>query len=168
MDNTQIYAAGIGTSFVLLALINFGSWVKSFLERLSTWVNKYLVYSQALGRHRYVGPWSPADVALHCSYIAINALCMCFKTDSVQTAGLRAGTLSLINAIPFFASFNTSFTADILGIRLATYLLIHRAAGIMSVILLLSHVLIALASRDDFPLNVSENLWGLIVRYAAS
>lgn len=168
MNNTQLYAIGIGASFVLVALSNLSSSFRYLLERSSAWVDRYLVYPQVLGRHRYIGPWSPADVVLHCSYVAINALCMCFKADSVRTAGLRAGVLSLINAIPFFAGFDMSFMADILGIRLATYRLIHRSAGIMSAVLVLSHVVIALASQADFALNVSGNLWGLIVRYIAA
>ena len=83
MDNTQIYAAGIGASFVLIALVSLGSCVKYLLERSSMWVDRYFVYAQALGRHRYIGPWSLADVVLHCSYVAVNALCMCFKADSI-------------------------------------------------------------------------------------
>ena len=168
MDNAKAYAIGIGSGFVLLILINFSPHVRLFMKKTSIWTNKYFAYPELVRRHRYIGPWSPADVVLQMCYVAINVFCLSFKTTSVQMAGLRAGTLSLVNMIPLFAGFHISFIADILGIRLALYRLIHRSAGTMSIILLVLHVLTAIASRNAFPLQVVENLWGLIVSYTTS
>jgi hypothetical protein len=170
MDSTQIYAIGVGAVFVSLILVNkfISSCVKPkpFMKTISVLARRYFAYPELIRRHRYLGPWSPADVVMQLSYVAVNVFCL--KTTSVQMAGLRAGTLSLVNMIPLLASLHISFIADILGIRLASYQRIHRLAGIMSSFLLVLHVLTVFTSRTAFPLHVVENLWGLIVSFTDS
>jgi hypothetical protein len=89
----------------------------------------------------------------------VNAFCIGFKVADIQSAGLRAANLSLINMIPLFAGPHLSYLADILGVPLRAYRRIHRAGGMMSFFLLIFHVLTVIATRTAFPLRVTENTW---------
>jgi hypothetical protein len=103
-------------------------------------------------------------VVLQLLYTTINVFYLSFKTASIRIAGSRAGTLSLANMIMLFAGLHLSFLADILGIRLTLYRLIHRSAGTMSVSLLVFHILTTTASRSVFPLYVVDNIWRSFLR----
>jgi hypothetical protein len=167
MEITQLYAIAAGGILLLLMLINFRSYIEAFLSAVSLPASKHLTYPRIIHRHRYFGPWSRADVIIQLVYITVNTFCVGFRVPDVSTAGLRAANLSLINMVPNFAGSHLSFLADIVGVPLSTYQQIHRSSGIMSVLLLLFHVLTIIGSRTPFPLQVAENLWGLIVSHSS-
>lgn len=167
MEITQLYAIAVGGILLLLMLINFRPYIEAFLRAVSLPASKHLIYPQIIHRHRYFGPWSRADVIIQLVYITVNTFCVVFRVPDVSMAGLRAANLSLINMVPNFAGSHLSFLADILGVPLSTYQQIHRSSGIMSVLLLLFHVLTILGCRTPFPLQVAENLWGLIVSHSS-
>lgn len=168
MEITQIYGIAIGGVLVLLVLLNLRPHLEAFLEAVSLLVSKHLTYPRIVDRHRYFGPWSRADVVLPLFYTTANIFCVSFRAPSMLTAGLRAADLSLINMVLNFAGFHLCLLADILGVSLSTYKRIHRSSGIMSVSLLLFHILTIVWSRNPFPLQVVENLWGLIVSYSSN
>jgi hypothetical protein len=163
MDTTQIYAIAAGSIFFCLLLLRTRRYIKPFLKIVNVQASQYLIYPQLIHRHRYLGPWSWADVLLVLSYIAINMFSIGFKSPSVHAASLRAADLSLINLVPALAGPHLSFLADIFGLSLTTYRRIHRSFGIMSCFLVSLHVFTMIASRVPFPLHKVENLWGLIV-----
>lgn len=163
MEITQVYAIAAGSVFLIVIFVNLRPYITQCLEILSLMTSKYLVYPQIIHRHRYLGPWSLADVLLHLIYITVNVLCVSFKASSIWIAGLRAANLSLINIIPLFAGPHLSFIADLLGVYLSTFQRLHRVTGIMSSALLVFHVLTVVATQHSFPLRVLENMWGLIV-----
>jgi hypothetical protein len=165
MEITQLYAIAAGGILLFLILVNFRPYIEAFLRAVSLQASKYLTYPQIIHRHQYFGPWSRADVIFRLFYITVNTFCVGFRVPDVSTAGLRAANLSLINMVPNFAGPHLSFVADILGVPLSTYQQIHRSSGIMSVSLVLFHVLTIIGSRNPFPLQVAENLWGLIVSH---
>ncbi|KAF2258055.1 hypothetical protein CC78DRAFT_538086 [Lojkania enalia] len=162
MEITQLYAIAAGGILLALMLVNSRPYIEAFLRAVSLPVSKHLTYPRIIHRHRYFGPWSRADVIFQLFYIMANSFCVGFRVPDVSTAGLRAANLSLINMVPNFAGSHLSFLADILGVPLSTYQQIHRSSGIMSVSLLIFHVLTIIGSRNPFPLQVAENLWGLI------
>jgi hypothetical protein len=166
MEITQLYAIAAGGILLFLVLINIRPYVEAFLRAVSLPVSKHLTYPRIIHRCRYFGPWSRADVIIQLFYIAVNMFCVGFRVPNISTAGLRAANLSLINMVPNYAGSHLGFLADILGIPLSAYQRIHRSSGVMSVLLLLFHVLTILGSRTPFPLPVTENLWGLIVRHS--
>lgn len=167
MEITQLYAISVGGILLFFMLVNFRPYIEAFLRAVSLPASKHLTYPRIIHRHRYLGPWSRADVVLQLFYITVNTFCVGFGFPDVLTAGLRAANLSLINMVPNFAGSHLSFLADILGIPLSTYRQIHRSSGIMSVSLLIFHVLTIIGSRNPFPLQVAENLWGLIVSHSS-
>ena len=165
---TEAYTIAMGGFFGLLILWNLRYHIAQFLESLSLWVSKLFVYPQLIDRHRYIGPWSPADVVLQLAYIIANGYCVItYKPESIRLVGVRAANLSLINLFPLFVGPYLSFLTDIFGISLSAFRRLHRSAALMSSALLLCHVLTIFATRTSFPLHVVKNRWGLIVSYSA-
>jgi hypothetical protein len=165
MEITLAFAIAVGGIFLSLALYKLRHRIRQFLEGFSLWTYKHFVYPQCLRRHRYLGPWSRADVLLQLIYIAVHVVCLRVKVSSISEAGLRAANLSLINLIPLFSGPSFNVLTDLLGISLGMFRRFHRLAGVMSFVLLVFHVITVLASRTSFSLHVPENLWGLIVSF---
>lgn len=153
----------MGGVFGIYFLIAILPYLMPFMEKISLLAFKHLIYRHFLRRHRFLGPWTPADILIQLVYIAINSYCLGFWESPISRAGLRAGNLSLINMMPLFLGPHLSFPASLFGVSLDTYRLVHRSAGLMSVILLLFHVLTAVAVGTAFPLSESANRNGLIV-----
>jgi hypothetical protein len=163
MDISQAYASIIGGSFCLLLLINSPPLIVRFVRYLSPLVSKHLIYRYVLHQHRLLSPWSRAGVLVQLIYIVGNIFCFSFQASTILQAGLRAGILSIINLIPLFAGPHLSTLADLLGVTLSTFLQIHRSAGVMAVLLAVFHVLVAVASRPSFALDLPQNLFAVIV-----
>lgn len=88
--------------------------------------------------------------------------CFEFWDTTISQAGLRAGTLAMINLIPLFAVPHLSTLADLLGVTLSTFRQIHRSAGVMAVMLTIFHLLVMIASQPSFPLDLPQNKFAVI------
>jgi hypothetical protein len=163
MDISQAYAIVVGGSFCLLLLINGLPLIARLVRYLSPLVSKHLIYRYVLHRHRLLGPWSRAGVLVQLIYVAGNVCCFKFWDTTISQAGLRAGTLAMINLIPLFAVPHLGTLADLLGVTLSTFRQIHRSAGVMAVVLTIFHVLVMIASQPSFPLDLPQNKFAVIV-----
>ncbi len=168
MDAPLFYAIAAGGSLVLLLLINFAAHLTRFLGPCRTLVRKYFLLPMLVGRHRFLGPWTTAQVSFQLVYLAANIFCASFRVSTAKQASVRAGHLSLINMIPAYFGFHLSFICDMLGVSLATYRLFHASTGTMSVLLGLLHVLIHAAGKPSVKVGESWQMFGLIVSDAAS
>ncbi|KAF3031694.1 hypothetical protein E8E12_001720 [Didymella heteroderae] len=128
-------------------------------------VLRYIVYPQLLPRLRFAGPWSPGGVFIQLIFASTNAFCVGFRAISIQDAGWRAAQLSLINLIPAYGGPHLSFLADVFGLSLSSFRLIHRSAGVMSLPLLGFHIATAMSAGTSFPLDVASNMSGLILAH---
>ena len=165
MEITLGYAIGLGSVLITLAFINLLSsfpYSTSFAPHFLRQAFRYLTYPYLVRRHRFLGPWTRADVIIQLAYITSNSFCLGFRS-SIAKAGLRAGSLSLINLIPLFLGPHLGFLADILGVSLSTFRHLHRSAGLMSSGLVLFHALIVIISRTAFALHGVKNLSGVVV-----
>jgi hypothetical protein len=165
MEITLAFAIALGGIFLSLALFKLRHRIRQFLKAFSLWTYKHFVYPPLVRRHRYLGPWSRADILLQAVYIGANAYCLRFWEPPISMVGRRAGNLSLINLIPLLSSLSFNVLTDLLGISLGTFRQFHRLAGVMSFAFLVFHVVTAMASQPSFPLHVPENLWGVIVSF---
>ena len=149
MEITQIYAivvAGLAFAFLLGTLYSL---LSPFLGFLSLQISKSLIYPNILDRHALVGPWSVADVLVQAVYLAINLFCITFRVVDLSQAGVRSGTLCLINLGPLFGGPHLDFLADLLGLPLKAYRCVHRSAGLVSFALAIFHVLTAVATKPS-------------------
>ena len=166
MEITMAYAVALGGVLLILALINLLPGLPyltistpRFLQRAL----RYLTYPYLVRRHRFWGPWTCADIIIQIVYIGCNAFCIRFPASDITEAGVRAGYLSLINMIPLFLGPHLGFLADILGVSLSTFRLMHRSAGMMSCSLFLFHVLAKLVSHTAFAFRGIANLSAVVV-----
>lgn len=170
MEVTQIYAMTMGDFFLTLIALNCRSPIEQVWKYAACLTSKYLTYPYLLRRHHVpclwtIGPWTPADILIQAVYATVNLFCLCFRASSMSEAGVRARNLALINLVPVSAGPHLSFLAEVLGVSLSTYKLLHRSAGLMSSALTLSHVLTAVSSRASFSLVESTHLFGVVVEY---
>lgn len=163
MDVTQFYAIVAGGIIGLLLIVRFVIRVIQFLQPWSILLLRHALYPFLLKRHRFLGPWTRAEVSLQLLYLAVNIFCNSFGVSDVKEAGARAGTLSLINLIPVYFGVHLSFLGDLLGISLPAYRFAHGSTGTMSVMLGLFHVIVNVAGNPSFSYDVSGQLFGLIV-----
>ena len=163
IDAPQVYAIAAGSFFVVMLIIRTRNLVKACVNFAHRLALRHLAYPQLIRRRRFVGPWTRANVLVQLLFLAANAFCIGFGALSVRDAGRRAAHLSLINLIPAYGGPHLSFLADVFGISLGAFRLIHRSAGAMSLPLLIFHVGVSMATRTPFPLRAAENMWGLVV-----
>lgn len=163
MDIAKVYAVVLGASFGLILLINSLPLIACLVRYLTPRISKHLIYRHILHRHRLLGPWSRAGVLMQLIYIAGNICCLKFWNTTSSQAGLQAGTLAIINAIPLFAGPHLGTLADLLGVSLSTFRQIHRSAGVMAVMHAVFHVLVIVASPPSFTLHLPQNLFAVIV-----
>jgi hypothetical protein len=151
MDITQAYALAAGGIAFPFPCANLFSYLPGFGHYVCLFMSKHLTYPYILNRHALLGPWSRADLLIQLVYLATNIFCLSFRVADISSAGLRAGTLSLINLIPLLSGPHLSFLADLLGIQLSTYRNVHRSAGFTAFALATFHVLTALATKHPLP-----------------
>lgn len=135
----------------------------SFARRFSYQTLRYLTYPYIVRRHRFLGPWTLADVLIQLVYIGSHCVCLGFGSPGLAKAGMRAANLSLINLIPLFLGPHLGFLADILGVSLSTFRHVHRSAGLMSSGLVLFHALTVIISRAGFALHSAKNISATVV-----
>ena len=166
MEITLGYAIALGGILLIPFIINLLpclSYLLSFSPKFLQYALRYLTYPYLIQRHRLLGPWTLADLIIQLTYIAGNSFCLIFGVPDIAKAGIRAGHLSLINMIPLFLGPHLSFIADILGISLRKFRLIHRFAGLMSFGLVCLHVLAVAVSHTDFALYGTANISAAVV-----
>ncbi|KAH8747833.1 hypothetical protein F5882DRAFT_265776, partial [Hyaloscypha sp. PMI_1271] len=114
-----------------------------------------------LCRYLLFGPWTLAGIIVYTTYIAANVYCLEVWKLPALKVGLRAANLALINIMPLYLGPHLSFLADLLGISLKSFRIVHRSAGIISFVLVLLHILVVIARGiGGFSLSVPENLYG--------
>ncbi len=168
MDVPLNYAIAAGGSIVLLLFIHSVTRLTRFLRPCRTLIRKYFLLLTLVGRHRFFGPWTVAQVSLQVVYLVANIFCASFRVSTVKEASVRAGHLSLFNIMPAYFGFHLSFICDLLGVSLATYRVFHASTGTISVLLGLLHVLIYATSKPSFNVGQLWQMFGLIVSAAVS
>lgn len=159
MDITQANAIAAGGIFLTLSFVNYLSNVLQLIRLVLNTVMHHM-YPCVLSRHGFLGPWTRASILFQLVYITLNVVRITIQVSTVRQAGLRAGTLSLINMVPLFVGLHHRFLADLFGISLDEYRFIHRSADLMSFFLALFQVLTSyssLAKAHRFELIVSTD-----------
>ncbi|PVH70391.1 cell surface metalloreductase [Cadophora sp. DSE1049] len=163
METVDIYAICVSGTFAAFFLITFRSRFLHFVQHIVLLISKYLTYPQILLRHSSFGPWSLAGIIVHTAYITANVYCLGFWKLTAAKVGLRAANLALINMMPLYLGPHLSFLADLLGVSLKSFRMVHRSAGMMSFVLVLLHILVVIArGTSGFSLSVPENLYGVV------
>jgi hypothetical protein len=164
------YAIALGGLFAGLIFINvfnlkrldYSPYLPSFARASLHRSWRHLIYPYLVRRHRFLPPFTLADLLAQLTYIAGNCFCLAYGS-SIENAGLRAGTLSLINLIPLFFSPYLGLAADVLGLSLRAFRYVHRSAALMSSGLALFHAAVAIISHTDFTMSSTKNVSAVVV-----
>lgn len=164
MNPTQIYAITAGGAFVLLVFYRISAilflWIQ---DRTLFLILKHLIYPFLFKRSRFFNPQTRWRVSLTLLYWLGTAACNVVEVRSLPEASSRAGTLSTIHLIPLLFSDRLSFAADLLGLRLHSYLNLHGAMGFMTFVQDVIHILLFLL-RNPLRTRESVQFYGLLVR----
>lgn len=133
------------------------------IRRYTLFSSRHIVV-KFLRQNGIIQPWKLQDVFIFLSYFGANVACVFVAFPGLPKAGLRAGRLALVNLVVLYAGPHLSFLADILNVPLSTYRRIHLTVGLTVFILAIFHIVVRALDLDAFPLNVSQNLFALIVR----
>lgn len=164
MELLSFCAISLYGFLAILILVRITSFVTDSVDYFGAFVLKNFVYPYIVDRHRLCGPWSRANVILCGLYAIINVFFVTFQARSVEMAGRRAGSLSVINMALLIPTTHSSFFASIIGVSLIVCRRIHRVVGWMTAILLCFHVILIMSSKENqFDLGNKENLFPLLV-----
>ncbi|XTI86691.1 hypothetical protein V2W45_1230915, partial [Cenococcum geophilum] len=78
-------------------------------------------------------------------YLLGNIIYNIFSVQSLSDAGLRAGTLAIINFMPFFLASPLSLVANIIGILLRSYAQLYGSVAIITIVQSIFHFSVILA-----------------------
>lgn len=164
MEITQWYAIVVASAASSFLLLNLFAYLALFRGHISLIVSKHLTFPYVLSRHALLGPWSAADVLLQMVYLTVNVFFLSFRVTDMSQAGVRAGTLSLINMAPLFGGLHHDFLADLFGSSLKTCQRVHRSAGFAAFACAALHVIIAAMSKSPVLRTLSLHPFLIIVR----
>lgn len=181
MDITLIYAVSFGALVVLTALYHrldrlakltcpliLGLFSTPLLSTLSAFLHgafcQHLIYPAIVRRRKNSNRWSRINVLLLLMFFSANVVCLVIGYPSITRAGLRAGTLSLINMIILFAGPHLGFLADVLGVSVRTFRRFHVSAALVSLVLAIFHSILGVARKGNLSLRNPEDLFAIVVR----
>lgn len=168
MDPTQIY--GITAGGILLALLFYrissivSCWIQ---DRTFFLMLKYLVYPFLFRRRTFFQPFSRWRLLLLTLYWCATTTCNLIGVRSLTEAGTRAGVLSTLHIIPLMFSSRLSFVADLLGLSLHTFHVLHGSIGFMAIVQALVHVLIFVL-HNVLRLRDSIHFYDFLIRWIFS
>ena len=166
MEASEIYALAAGGILVILLVYRFISFL--FHQRYNGVVSlffKHVLYPYVCRRFRYFGPISRMQLIIQTVYWSGTLLCNVVKVKGLSEAGLRAGTLSVINLMPLLLANPLGFAADLLGLSLRHFLRLHGTIALMTFLQGAFH-LSAILIRKRFSINDPIQFPGLLVRPA--
>lgn len=146
LDPTDVYAicmGGVLAAFFIAACVVPRLLIVS--RQLLIFARKLLLDRFLVSRHRLVGPWTARCTLSVTAYVGCNVLSLWLGAGSTARVASRAGHLALVNAAPLFLAGHLSYLADLLGVRLRTYRLVHGACGLMATGHVILHGILATA-----------------------
>lgn len=166
MQVFQIYAAAAGGLFALIVVLQILRSLRGWVhEEFAPLLLKFLVYPFCLRRHRFLGPWTRLSALTQMLYWAATVFCALYKTSSMADINVRLGNLSLINAIPLYATVHLSALADALGMSLTAFRGLHGSVGFMTGALAAAHVGVSVNLKGAGSSQSLPKLFGYAVKF---
>lgn len=150
MQAFEIYAAAAGGLFALIVILQLLRCLRGWIhEGFSPLLLKFLVYPFFLRRHQILGPRTRLSILVQIFYWAATVFCALYKTSSMADVNVRLGNLSLINAVPLYATIHLSALADALSMSLTAFRGLHGSVGLMTGALTAAHVGVSINLKGD-------------------
>lgn len=163
MNLDLIYFVSISSSLALITLVNAISFSLPLAKRLPPFFLRHFVYRYVVRRRRLVGPWSIATTLLQLAYVVVNGFCVVFEASSLREVGMRAGAISMVNLIPLLSGPHLGALADVVGLSLHTWKLLHRSACFMAVSQAIFHSVVSIITHPSIDWSAHRSLFGVLV-----
>lgn len=157
MDPLLFYSCCCGAILFISRLYGF---VRHLPIKL--WYKKHLQLPYAFRRRRLVGPITRTQLLLLLFHWVGTAACNVVGTQSRSHIASRAGALAVLHFLPLFLGNRLSLSANLMGVSLRAYLLIHRAIGWMAIVQSMVHVALT-TSAMKLNLQKTEQKYGFVV-----
>jgi len=163
MFPTTIYGIAIGGAYITLLLYRIMKFIYYFVQKRTIFfLLKHVLYPVLIRRRRFTKSVNRGFAVFTVIYWAGTVACNWIGVDNISEAGLRAGTLSTLNFVPLLFVNRLSFGADLLGVSLRTYHLMHGSIGVMAFLQGLFHVIIVLR-QSPLRLQDAVQVCGFVV-----
>ena len=123
---------------------------------------KYFIHSIIIPRSRFTSPMTLWFLIFTILYWSGTAACNIIGVTTLLQASNRAGLLSVIKLAPLITFNRLGLGANILGLSLRTFQLIHSSVGIMAIIQASIHILLILKQITFNSIN-PVHFYGLLV-----
>ena len=146
--HSVIIAMAVLTFSQLYSIIFGGLMLICFSRALFVWLYqhyfvflfyKLLYYPFLVPRTRFNLPYSPFRFLLQTCYYAGVVLSVTVKTRSLSELSARSALLAVIHFLPLCLGLSFCLPADMLGMSVRTYRLVHGSIGLIVLLLSMTH-----------------------------
>ncbi|KAF2812821.1 uncharacterized protein BDZ99DRAFT_555645 [Mytilinidion resinicola] len=148
MQISEIYALAAGSVLAMLFVLRILYTLSFFPFRgICLFVLKNFVYPRFLHRSRLTNSISWYRVTVQAIYWSGTLVANFVRVNSISDAGLRAGTIAIVNFVPLLLATPFSMAANILGVSIYSYLQLHGSMAFMTVAQSVFHFSVILFKR---------------------
>ena len=173
MTPTEIYALATGGILVLVLSNRLAAAVWRFTlrsellhkaQRLLHKVQQHLTLHYAVHRHRYIHPISYAKLLCILVFVSGLAVINVFGVRDFATASRRAGFIVITNLPFLFLASQLPFAADIVGVSIDVYYVMHRWLSVIMFVEVGVHLAFALVG--SIPDGNKIDIYAILVSIA--
>lgn len=164
LDPLNLYTCFLGGTFLILFTVQslrkltqqqiiWPTWLR---RKVFTFFLHHLVYPSILRQSRL---W----FLLQSTYWGGTIVCNFIKAHGTSAIAARAGNLAILNFLPLVFAGRLTLLADLLGIRIQSFIRVHGTFGIMACMQTALHIILRIRERGWSPQHPVE-FYGILVR----
>lgn len=152
----------------MLVLRNLAKPFERIVKTIRIFVQRRLIYPVILPKTRWIGPWTVSTVLLQTMLLAINLFVVFYQAPNTALKVRQAGTAAMVNLTPFYLTSHLAYGADIFGLSLSTFRMLHRFFSITIMVTIAIHVAFSASSSSILSWWSGDQLYGFVVVCTAS
>lgn len=158
MDAINIYLIVIGVVLILLYLSRLSQLLsRSTFLALKCFLLRYLIFPTLFKPNRWIELTRFEAIAIT-AYLAFNITLLCIATTSLYTT---TATLACINIVFTFLGKRINPLADLLGLSIPIYYILHRLTGRLAVLYGVLHSILSLTRHQTS--SIQQSISGYVV-----
>ena len=160
---TDVYFSALGGIVGLLVLRNLATPFERTVKTLRIFVQRRLIYPVILPKTKWIGPWAVSTILLQISLLGVNLFMVFYQAPKADLKGRQAGTAAMVNLTPFYLTSHLAYGADVFGLSLSTFRMLHRLFSVTIMVTIAIHVAFSTASRSLLLWLSGDRLYGFVV-----
>ena len=168
MDITDVYFSALGGIVGLLVLRNLARPIERTVKNLRIFVQRRLIYPVILPNTKWIGPWTVSTILLQITLLGVNLFIVFYQAPNTDLRVRQAGTAAMVNLTPFYLAGHLAYGADIFGLSLSTFRMLHRLFSVTIIVTIAIHVAFSTSSSTVLSFLSGDQLYGFVVVCTAS